>query len=165
MRRLWSESGGKPRAGKGGELVSVSVVSGRKALMWKYMLAWIPMIAIAIANAALREKVLASRLDKLQAHQASTVTALILFGIYIWALTGLWKLQSARQAVMAGLAWLALTVAFEFLFGHFVMGHPWSGLFHDYNILKGRLWILVPAWITVAPYLFFRLRLRGGFLG
>jgi hypothetical protein len=29
---------------------------------------------------------------------------------------------------------------FEFLVGHYVMGHPWSRLLHDYNILAGRLW-------------------------
>jgi len=126
--------------------------------MWKYILAWIPMIPIAIANAALREKVLAGRLDELQAHQASTITALVLFGVYIWAVTGLWKLESAGQALMIGLIWLTLTVAFEFLFGHFVMGHPWIRLFHDYNILKGRLWLLIPLWIAAAPYIFFRLR-------
>jgi hypothetical protein len=125
--------------------------------MWKYLIAWILMIPIAIVNAAFRQKVLAKRLDELQAHQLSTVTGVILFGLYVWALTGIWKLESGRQAILVGLIWLVLTISFEFLFGHFVVGHPWSRLFHDYNILKGRLWVLIPIWITVAPYLFYRL--------
>ncbi|MEW6447103.1 MAG: hypothetical protein AB1426_03305, partial [Bacillota bacterium] len=56
-----------------------------------------------------------------------------------------------------GLIWLVLTVAFEFGFGHFVMGHSWSRLLHDYNLLKGRLWVLVLLWVAIAPYVFYRL--------
>jgi hypothetical protein len=29
------------------------------------------------------------------------------------------------------------TVAFELTFGHYVMGHPWSRLLADYNLLAG----------------------------
>jgi len=49
-----------------------------------------------------------------------------------------------------------MTVCFEFFFGHYVAGHPWSRLFHDYNILDGRIWGLLLVWITVAPYVFYR---------
>jgi hypothetical protein len=54
--------------------------------------------------------------------------------------------------------WLGLTVAFEFLFGHFARGLSWKELLHDYDILSGRLWVLVLLWITVAPYLCYRLQ-------
>ena len=53
---------------------------------------------------------------------------------------------------------LAMTVAFEFLFGHYVAGHSWDRLLHDYNLFAGRVWVVVLVWVTVAPYLFFRLR-------
>jgi hypothetical protein len=58
------------------------------------------------------------------------------------------------------LTWLVLTVIFEFLFGHFVMGHPWSSLFHDYNLLAGRVWVLVLIWIAAAPSIFYRIQRR-----
>jgi len=58
------------------------------------------------------------------------------------------------------LTWLALTVAFEFLFGHFVMGHSWTTLFQDCNILAGRLWVLVLVWIAAAPANFYRVNRR-----
>jgi hypothetical protein len=57
-----------------------------------------------------------------------------------------------------GLTWLALTVAFEFLFGHYVAGHSWRALLNDYDLLAGRLWVLVLAWLALAPYLFYRLQ-------
>ena len=55
--------------------------------MWKYVLAWFPMIFIAIANGFFREKFLVSRFNELQAHQISTVkydcTGLVfMFGYY-----------------------------------------------------------------------------------
>ena len=54
--------------------------------------------------------------------------------------------------------WLGLTVAFEFLFGHYVVGHPWPRLLYDYNLLAGRVWSLLPIRVAVAPYVFYRLR-------
>jgi len=128
--------------------------------MWKYLLAWMPMIPIAIINALIREKFLTGFLSELHAHQVSTATAVILFSVYILAVTGIWKLKSRRRASATGLLWFVLTVSFEFLFGHFVMGHPWSRLLHDYNILAGRLWVIIPAWIAFAPYVFYRIRER-----
>ena len=55
------------------------------------------------------------------------------------------------------LCWLGLTVLFEFVFGHYIMGNPWSWLLHDYDLSKGRVWILVLIWVTGAPYVFYRL--------
>ncbi len=59
-------------------------------------------------------------------------------------------------ALRLGLTWLVLTVAFEFLFGHFVMGHSWTTLFQDYNILAGRMWSIVLVRVTTAPVIFYR---------
>jgi len=124
----------------------------------KYTIAWIGMVIIAIINAAIREIGYKKLLGELLAHQVSTVTAVILFGFYAWALSLRWKIQSSTQAIAIGFIWLILTVAFEFLFGHYVMKHPWSRLFHDYNIFEGRLWALVLLWITIAPFVFYKLR-------
>ncbi len=125
--------------------------------MWKYVLAWFPMVAIAIANGALRESWYGNYLSELAAHQLSTLTAVILFGVYIWFVVRFWPPTSAAQAVAVGLLWLVMTIAFEFLFGHYVAGHSWERLLHDYNLLAGRVWPLVLVWVAVAPYLFFRM--------
>ena len=111
------------------------------------------MVLIAIINGAVRDFFYGKRLSELRAHQVSTATALLLFGAYIFMLTRLWKIDS-RQSITVGLIWLVLTLAFEFLFGHYVAKHSWEKLFHDYNLFAGRVWVLIPIWITVAPYLF-----------
>lgn len=126
-------------------------------MILRYTLAWLALPIIGIANGAFRELAYKDVLGELRAHQISVATGIILFGLYVWILSLRWKIGSAAQAVAIGLIWLALTVTFEFLFGHYVMHHPWSKLLHDYNILEGRLWLLVLLWITIAPYVFYKL--------
>ena len=127
-------------------------------MLLRAILSWIPMVFIAIGNGMIRTSVYQKYTGELIAHQISTFTAIILFGIYIWFVIPFLKLQFASQAIEAGLIWLGLTAAFEFVFGHFVVGHPWSKLIADYKIWQGRLWILVLIWITIAPFIFFKLR-------
>lgn len=122
------------------------------------ILAWMPMVLIAIANGLFRERVLARRLSELPAHQASCATGVLLFGLYVWLVISIWRPESSGEAIATGLIWLVLTIAFEFLFGRLVVGHPWSRLLHDYNLFAGRLWVLVLGWIALAPYLFFQLQ-------
>lgn len=44
---------------------------------------------------------------------------------------------------LIGLMWTAMTLCFEFGFFHFVARVPWEKLLADYNIVAGRLWLLV----------------------
>jgi len=116
------------------------------------------MPVIGIINGVIRQLGYGKLVGELLAHQVSTVTGIILFGIYVWLLSLKWRIDSAGQAIVIGFIWLGLTIVFEFIFGHYVMKHPWSRLFHDYNILEGRMWLLILIWITIAPYVFFKLR-------
>ena len=38
------------------------------------------------------------------------------------------------EALVVGTVWVALTVAFEFLPGHYVFGKSWERLIADYNV-------------------------------
>lgn len=137
--------------------ISTDAIEGGRMIL-QYTLAWIPMVFIAIINAVIREMGYKKYVGDLHAHQISTLTGIIFFGLYIWGLSFIWKLESAKQAWTVGFIWLAMTIVFEFIFGHFVMGHPWSKLLYDYNIFAGRIWILVLIWTTVAPYLIYKIR-------
>jgi hypothetical protein len=124
-----------------------------------YGFCWFGMVILAILNGLMRNSVYGPHMRELAAHQLSTLTGIILFGIYIYILTGIWPIESAKQAFLIGGIWLGMTILFEFVFGHFVMGHPWSKLLHDYNLLQGRIWILMLIWTGIAPYLFYQLRI------
>ena len=123
-----------------------------------YAACWIGMVVLAILNGIMRESLYKQYMHELTAHQVSTLILLILLGIYVWFLTGLRPLESAKQALLIGVMWCVMTVVFEFVFGHYVAGHTWSKLFQDYNLVKGRLWSLVLIWTTIAPYIYYRIR-------
>jgi peptidoglycan/LPS O-acetylase OafA/YrhL len=56
-----------------------------------------------------------------------------------------------RDAWRIGLFWLTLTLLFEFVAGHFLFRVPWREILGDYNVLRGRLWILVLIVTLIAP--------------
>jgi hypothetical protein len=126
-------------------------------ILW-YSFAWIPMVFIAILNSIFRESVLAKTLSELRAHQLSCLTGVLLFWGYTWLISLKWPLESTRQALVVGVVWLLLTVAFEFSFGHYVAHHSWEKLFQDYNILAGRLWVFVLLGVAFLPIMVFKIR-------
>jgi len=128
--------------------------------MWKYLMGWILMLLVSIANGAVRDFTYGKHMDELTSHQLSTASGVLLLGIVIWGFFRRYPPSSNRQAVSIGLLWMTLTVAFEFLFFRYVGGHSWSELLANYNVLKGRVWVFVLVWVAVAPAVFFRLRRR-----
>lgn len=125
--------------------------------MFKYILAWFPMLLIAIGNGILREALFKKYMENLPAHQLSTITLLIFFAFYIWFIVERYPPTSSSQAILVGLVWLVLTLCFEFGFGRY-RGNSWETLLEDYNLLKGRLWILIPVWVVTAPYVFYKIK-------
>lgn len=122
---------------------------------WKYLAAWFIMLLVSIANGAARDLTYGKRMSELAAHQLSTVTSVLLLGAVIWLFVRVYPPSSAHHAILIGLAWAALTVAFEFLFFHFVGGRSWSELLAHYNLFKGRVWVVVLLWVAIAPAVFF----------
>jgi hypothetical protein len=128
-----------------------------RMLVVKYIAAWLGMMALAVLNGIVRDKAYGPRMGELAAHQVSTVVLLALFGAYFYALERLWPLASAATAWVIGAAWLIMTLLFETALGRFVAREPWRRILADYNLLAGRLWILVPLWVLCGPWAIFRL--------
>ena len=128
--------------------------------MTRYLLAWIPMIGIAVANGAFREAWLSPALGELRGRQVSTLLLLGLLAGYIGLVAKIWPPVSSRNAAAIGAVWVVLTLAFEFAMGGLVSGLSWRQMLAEYDLASGRLWALVPLWVAVAPYVFFRLTLK-----
>jgi hypothetical protein len=126
----------------------------------RYLLAWFPMILIAAANGALREAWLVPRFGEHAARQVSTLLLVALLAIYIGIVLRIWPIVSGGRAIAVGALWLVLTLVFEFALGRLVSGLSWQQMFAEYDLAAGRLWVLVPIWVSVAPYFFFRLWAR-----
>jgi len=127
-------------------------------VLWKYSLLWLGLAVLGVLNGILRNALYSDILGELRAHQVSTIVLIVLIGLYTWLFSLIWKPESSMQALFIGLIWLVLTILFEFVFGHYVIGHPWSRLFSDYNIMQGRIWSLVLLWTLVAPLVVYKLR-------
>ena len=126
-------------------------------MITRYLFFWLILATVAITNGVLREATYGRHLSDLAAHQLSTVTGIFLTGGVVFALNHFWPIRSAQEAWIIGACWLLMTVIFEFGFGHYVAGHSWARLLADYNLVAGRLWLLFLAWITVVPYVTWRL--------
>lgn len=125
----------------------------------KNLLLWLPMIAIAFANATLRELVFIRHWGELQAHQLSTGTLIILCSIYVWLVFPLMRIQNPKQAFLIGWVWVILTVLFEFSLGR-LTHKSWEYLFRDYNLFAGRIWSLFLACLFILPYLVYLVKNR-----
>lgn len=124
---------------------------------------WLLLLVIAVVSGMLREGLLTPRIGGAAAHVVGTLVVVALFLVAI-GLTVRWIVPSLdpRALLLLGLGWTVLTVVFEFGFGRYVMGHSWSRLLHDYNVLAGRVWNLVLLTTLFGPWLIGRLRARRG---
>jgi hypothetical protein len=116
-------------------------------------LAWIVLGIVAVLNGILRNALITPYIGEPGGHVVSTVLLCALIIIITLSLIKWLDPNSKNDALAIGLLWLLMTVAFEFLAGHFLFGHPWSKLFADYNIANGRIWILVLIATFLAPTL------------
>lgn len=122
---------------------------------------WLLLLVLAIANGGFRESVLIPRLGPEAAHRVSTLLLCALILLATWLTIGWLRPATLGSALAVGGFWVGLTLAFEFLAGHYLFGRPWEVLWADYDIRAGRIWVLVlvvtllaPAWAGQVRHLF-----------
>jgi hypothetical protein len=110
---------------------------------------------VGVVNGIVRVVVVEPVVGAYPAHVVATlVTGIPAFLLVTYLYVRFGPIDHARRELTAlGVFWLLLTIVFEFGFGHYVVGHPWSRLLADYNLLAGRLWVLVLVVILVGPLL------------
>jgi hypothetical protein len=119
---------------------------------------WLLLVILAILNGTFRAVVLIPRVGEQTGHVISTILLSILILAVAW-LTIRWiGPASYNDAVLVGFLWLVLTLLFEFGAGRFVFHQSWQRLLADYNISKGRIWILVLIVTLKAPALAAKMR-------
>jgi len=123
----------------------------------RYFLLWLPMIALAFANAALRELVLARRFSDLRAHQLSTITLMIFCMIYITLIFPVLRLENKSQALLAGFMWMVLTILFEFSLGR-LLKRSWTELLQQYNLTSGHIWPVFLLFLLLLPFLLYSIK-------
>jgi hypothetical protein len=106
---------------------------------------WLLLFVVAFSLGAMRELLIAPAIGEQAAHVVGTLGFVaVLLGITAVFVRHIRPRCSPTDLWLVGLLWLALTAAFEFLFFHYATGKPWEVLLADYNVLRGRIWVLVP---------------------
>jgi hypothetical protein len=119
---------------------------------------WFGLLVVAILNGGFREAVLVHRLGRGLGQAVSTVVLSTLILAAGWVSLPWIAPRTLQEAWTIGLLWVTLTLAFEFLAGHFVFGKTWPELLADYNLLAGRIWIMVLIVTLMTPIVAFTKR-------
>jgi hypothetical protein len=122
------------------------------------LLVWLGLVAVAIVNGAIREAVIVPAVGESAARAVSSITLSAAILAVSWFTIQWMGPAFPAQAWQIGFEWLVLTLAFEFLVGHYILGTSWERLLADYNVLKGRIWVLVLVTTAVAPQITARAR-------
>jgi hypothetical protein len=117
---------------------------------------WFAIMLIAILNGAARDILLVPRLGYPAARALSCLTLAALIVLVTWVSLRWIHPSSLGDAWTIGVMWVAMTLTFEFVAGHYLFHTEWSTLLADYNLFAGRLWILVLVATTIAPAFVFR---------
>jgi hypothetical protein len=118
-------------------------------------LTWLVLLIGAVGNGAFREAVLGPRLGVAAAQAVSTLMLSVFIVVLGWLALPWIRPESVRHAWAIGAGWLALTLAFEFLAGHYLFGKAWSVLLEDYDVRAGRTWVLVLVVTALTPIVMF----------
>lgn len=118
----------------------------------RVLLMWVLLLVLAILNGALREGVFVPWWGAARAHVASTALLSLLIITATGGLRDWLALADDRSALLVGGAWVAFTLAFEFLAGHFLFQKPWPELLADYDVAHGRIWPIVLVVTLLAPW-------------
>lgn len=127
----------------------------KSTLIRRGIMIWLLLFPMAIANGILREYVITPMIGAQAGHVLSTlIFVAVVFAAAFVLMAGGKGIVGRREAVFIGVMWVALTILFEFVFGHYVIGHPWEKLLGEYNLAAGRVWVFVLVAELVAPILF-----------
>ena len=100
---------------------------------------WCAIIAAESVHGTRRELLLAPRIGSLPARQLAVFTGTALILAITFAGIRWLAPRDRRDCLLAGAAWVALTVAFELALGRLAFGYGWSRLLEDYDPRRGGL--------------------------
>ena len=119
--------------------------------IFKSLIAWLVILALAVANGALREIVLIPVLGATTGLVLSGALLSLLVALVSFAFVRLSHGITILQGLRVGASWLCLTLVFEFSFGRYVQHKPWSELLDAYTFKDGNIWPFVLLVTLLAP--------------
>ena len=114
---------------------------------------WFVIVIAAILNGTFREKILVPAIGSSMALPLSGILLAVLVFLVAFMLVSTIGSSETKVYILLGLLWVLLTLSFEFLFGHFIVGRSWHEIMQVFNVMKGDLFIVVLVITGISPWL------------
>ncbi len=119
---------------------------------------WLLMVVVAIVNGLMRDKLLTPTIGSNYSLPLSgAFLSIFVFLVAYFTIAFFGNLSESTYFVI-GVFWVTLTLAFEYLFGHYVGGKSWEEINQVFDISKGDLFILVLVVSAVSPWVSAKLK-------
>ena len=122
------------------------------AIFFKASLIWLAIACLAVLNGILRQQLVAPMLGSGLALPISGITLSLMVFLVTYIFIGFFRTTEPADYFLIGAQWVVMTLAFEFLFGHFVVGKSWGQLLQTFNIAQGDLFLVVLVVSLLSPY-------------
>lgn len=129
-------------------------------LFLKVAMIWFIIVIVAVINGIFRESILVPYFGEAVALPASGITLAIIIFIIIYLSFKLFGKNKYLSYLYIGIQFVTMTLVFEFIFGHYVIGKSWSELLQVFNILEGDLFILALLVSLLSPLLVAKIKKR-----
>lgn len=120
-------------------------------LFFKASAIWIIIVLLAIGNGIFRESILVPAMGQNAALPISGISLSCIVFIVTYLAFPFFAKQNTQAYFLIGLQWVLMTLLFEFVFGHYVIGKPWPIIFQVFNIMKGDLFVIVLLTCLISP--------------
>jgi hypothetical protein len=118
-----------------------------QALFW----IWVLEIAVSGFNyAVLMNRIYQPRFGELKAHQIGMTTRMVYILVFAYFLDDFARLTTPAGFLLAGLCWLMLILAFEWV-GSFILRRPVKEILIGWHIEKGWMWPYVLLTYLLSP--------------
>lgn len=124
----------------------------------KLLSVWFVMVVCAILNGTLRDKVLNYYIGENVALAVSGIFLSFLVFLVLYVAIDHFSNKSIFVYICMGIFLLSLTLAFEYGFGHYVLGKSWSEINKVFEIKNGNFFVLVLLTTLFGPLLSARIK-------
>jgi hypothetical protein len=136
------------------------VTSNQQRIIIRSLEVWLLIIIAEMVHGILRAIFLVPIIGEFRSNQIGVFTGSAIILVIAYVTHRFIEARRTPEFLMVGIIWLVLTVAFEILFGRFVMGLSWERILADYNIAKGGLMPLGLVVMLLSPMIAARLHGR-----
>jgi hypothetical protein len=138
--------------------IGSSSVHGACAVIFRALAVWLLLIVAEILHGIGRGIFLVPHVGDFRSRQIGVFTGSLIILVIALATVRWIGAPRPTQLLGVGLLWLLLTLAFEILFGHFIMGASWERLASDYDVLQGGFLPIGMVVLLLSPLIAAKLR-------